>query len=56
MGKFPKLCSKNALEVDALEDPDLKLTELENNLIARNIIFKKYTNFPNQDGVGHMTD
>ena len=46
MGKFPKMCSKNGLEVDALDDPDLKLTELENNLIARNIIFQKLHKLP----------
>ena len=45
-GKFPKMCAKNGLEVDKLEDPDLKLTELENNLIARNIIFQKLHKLP----------
>ena len=40
-GKFPKMCIKNGLYVDDIDDEDLKLTELENNLIARNIIFQK---------------
>ena len=40
-GKFPKLCVKNGLDIDKIEDPELKLTELENNLIPRNIIFQK---------------
>ena len=55
-GKFPKLCAKNALEVEENEDPELKLTELENNLIARNIIFQKLHDFQNLDGVELMTD
>ena len=44
-GKMPKLCIKNGLEVDELHD-DLKLTDLENNLIARNIIFQKVHKLP----------
>ena len=40
-GKMPKLCSNNNLTVDILPDPKLILTELENNLIAKNIIFQK---------------
>ena len=44
--KFPKMCTKNGLEVDVLRDPDLILTELENNLIARNIIFQKIHKLP----------
>ena len=45
-GKLPKMCANNGLEVDKLEDQDLKLTELENNLIARNIIFQKLHKLP----------
>ena len=45
-GKMPKLCSKNGLGIDKIEDEDLKLTELENNLIARNIIFQKIHKLP----------
>ena len=45
-GKFPKLCAKNGLAIDEIEDPELKLTELENNLIARNIIFQKLHKLP----------
>ena len=36
------MCSNNDLKVDILLDPSLKLTELENNLIALNIIFQKF--------------
>ena len=45
-GKFPKMCVKNGLYVDDIDDEDLKLTELENNLIARNIIFQKIHKMP----------
>ena len=45
-GKMPKLCTKNGLGIDKIEDGDLKLTELENNLIARNIIFQKIHKLP----------
>ena len=45
-GKFPKMCVENGLGVDVIEDSDLKLTELENNLIARNIIFQKLHKLP----------
>ena len=45
-GRMPKLCTKNGLGVDIIEDDDLKLTELENNLIARNIIFQKIHKLP----------
>ena len=50
------MCAENGLDIDVLKDPDLILTELENNLIARNIISRRYTNFQNQDGVAHMID
>ena len=36
---------KNGLQVDEIRE-DLKLTELENNLIARNIIFQKIHKMP----------
>ena len=39
-GKMPKLCVSNSLTVDRFPD-NLKLTELENNLIAKIIIFQK---------------
>ena len=39
-GKMPKMCSNNGLTVDVLPD-NLILAELENNLIAKNIIFQK---------------
>ena len=44
-GKLPKLCVKNGLSVDKIEE-ELVLTELENNLIARNIIFQKIHKLP----------
>ena len=40
-GKVPKMCSSNGLTVDILPDISFTLTELENNLIAKNIIFQK---------------
>ena len=40
------MCIKNGLYVDDIDDEDLKLTELENNLIARNIIFQKIHKMP----------
>ena len=45
-GKMPKLCSKNGLEIDEILDPQLKISELENNLIARNIVFQKIHKLP----------
>ena len=45
-GKMPKLCVKNGLGIDVIEDEDLMLSELENNLIARNIIFQKIHKLP----------
>ena len=40
-GKMPKLCIKNGLAVDPVS-PEIVLTELEANLIAKNIIFQKF--------------
>ena len=45
-GKIPKLCTYNGLAIDSLGNPEIKLTELENNLIARNIIFQKNHKIP----------
>ena len=42
---MPKLCVKNGLEVDQIDD-GMNLTDLENNLIARNIIFQKVHKLP----------
>ena len=42
---MPKLCTKNGLGVDNIREED-KLSELENNLIARNIIFQKIHKLP----------
>ena len=40
-GKMPKMCANNGLMVDILPDQNLELSELENNLIALNIVFQK---------------
>ena len=40
-GKIPSMSSKNGLNLREIKDPDTKLTEVENNLIAQNIIFQK---------------
>ena len=40
-GKFPSMSVKNGLFLADITDPDHKLTEIENNLIALNIIFQK---------------
>ena len=45
-GKLPKLCTYNGLGIDPLGNPEIKLSELENNLIARNIIFQKIHKLP----------
>ena len=37
---MPKMCSNNGLTIDTLPE-DLKLSDLENNLVAKNIIFQK---------------
>ena len=39
-GKMPKMCANNGLAVDILPN-QLKLTDLENNLIAKNILYQK---------------
>ena len=41
-GKMPKMCSNNGLTVDILPEPRLRLSELENNIIALNIVFQKF--------------
>ena len=40
-GKFPSMSVSNGLSLKRLCDPDLKLSEIENSLIAQNIIFQK---------------
>ena len=35
------MCANNGLMIDPLPHPDLQLSELENNLIALNIVFQK---------------
>ena len=42
-GKMPKMCANNGLMVDILPDRNLQLSELENNLIALNIVFQRFT-------------
>ena len=41
-GKMPKMCSNNGLKVDILPEPKSRLSELENNIIALNIVFQKF--------------
>ena len=41
-GKMPKMCSSNGLEIDILPEPKSRLSELENNIIALNIVFQKF--------------
>ena len=40
-GKMPCMSVKNGLTLTEIKDQDTKLTEVENNLIAQNIIFQK---------------
>ena len=44
-GNMPSMCAANGLELVDLDD-DLKLTELENNIIARIILFQKIFQLP----------
>ena len=38
---MPAMSVKNGLFLVKLDDPDTKLSEIENNLIAQNIVFQK---------------
>ena len=40
-GKMPCMSVKNALSLSPIANQDLKLSEIENNLIAQNILFQK---------------
>ena len=40
-GKMPKFCFKNGLNIDKVPEY-LRLTKLESNLIAKNILFQKF--------------
>ena len=40
-GKIPSMSVCNGLSLRDINDPDLKLSEIESNLIAQNIIFQK---------------
>ena len=40
-GKMPAMSIRNGLQLTKLDDTDLKLSEIENNLIAQNIVFQK---------------
>jgi hypothetical protein len=40
-GKMPAMSVKNGLFLVKFDDPDTKLSEIENNLIAQNIVFQK---------------
>ena len=45
-GRMPKLSKNNGLQVDPIPEEIPKLTELESNLIAKNLIFQKYHKMP----------
>ena len=45
-GKMPKLNKNNGLNVDIIPEGIPNLTELESNLIAKNLIFQKYHKMP----------
>ena len=40
-GKMPPMCAENGLYKFPIVDPEMKLTELERNMIARRIVFQK---------------
>ena len=40
-GKMPPMCAENGLHKTPIVDPEMKLTELERNMIARRIVFQK---------------
>ena len=40
-GKMPCMSVKNGLFLSPLADQELKMSEIENNLIAQNILFQK---------------
>ena len=45
-GNMPSMCAANGLKLINLEDTELKLTELENNIIAKRILFQKIYQLP----------
>ena len=45
-GKMPKLSMHNGLKVDPIPDNVPQLTELESNIIAKNLIFQKHHKLP----------
>ena len=40
-GRVPPISVCNALDITSSDDPEIQLSELENNLIALRIIFQK---------------
>lgn len=54
LGRMPKYCIENGLKLDNIP-PEMRLTELESNLIAKNIIFQKFPKKQSPGGVEHMT-
>ena len=46
MGKLPPMAASNGLDIYPIEDESIKLSELENNLIAKKIIFQKIFQLP----------
>ena len=49
MGKLPPMSAMNGLKIYD-HDPAMELTELESNLIAKNIVFMKIFQLPKSDG------
>jgi hypothetical protein len=45
-GKLPSMAATNGLTVVPIDDKDFHLTELENNLIAKRIMFQKIYQLP----------
>ena len=45
-GKMPPMCAENGLRKTAIEDEDMKLTELERNMVALRIPFTKMIMLP----------
>ena len=45
-GKMPPMCAENGLRKTAIKDEDMKLTELERNMIALRIPFTKMIMLP----------
>jgi hypothetical protein len=45
-GKMPPMCAENGLRKTPIVDEEMKLTELERNMIARRVLFQKMVQLP----------